>query len=86
MDTPSKGQSDAHSYWKMEAGIVEHITETNRIHLVLVDMQNRTLQPYLAAVNRILILEMTAQTECTEPATICRLHPRAPPGPSRHSK
>jgi hypothetical protein len=30
------------------------ITETNRIHLVLFGMQNRTLGLYLAAINRIL--------------------------------
>jgi hypothetical protein len=31
------------------------ITETNRIHLVLFGLQNRTCGPYLAAINRILI-------------------------------
>jgi hypothetical protein len=31
------------------------ITETNRIHLILFDMQNRTLGPYLAANSRLLI-------------------------------
>jgi hypothetical protein len=30
------------------------ITETNRIHLVLFVMQNRTFGPYLAAIHRIL--------------------------------
>jgi NLI interacting factor-like phosphatase len=32
------------------------VTETNRIQLVLFGMQNRTFGPYLAAINRILIL------------------------------
>jgi hypothetical protein len=31
---------------------LESITETNRIHLVLFDTQNRTLHPYLAVDNR----------------------------------
>jgi hypothetical protein len=31
------------------------ITDTNRMRLVLFDMQNRTLGPYLAAIDRILI-------------------------------
>jgi hypothetical protein len=31
------------------------ITETNRIHLVLFGAQNRTLDPYLAAIHGILI-------------------------------
>jgi hypothetical protein len=35
-----------------------HITETNRIHLVLFDMQNTTFGPYLAATHRILISVM----------------------------
>jgi hypothetical protein len=30
------------------------ITETNRLQLVLYDMQNRTIGPYLAAIHRIL--------------------------------
>jgi hypothetical protein len=34
---------------------VPSITETNRIHLVLFSMQNRTLSPCLAAINRIFI-------------------------------
>jgi hypothetical protein len=34
------------------------ITETNRIHLVLFGMQNRTLGPYSAAINRIFISVM----------------------------
>jgi hypothetical protein len=33
----------------------QRTTETNRIHLVLVSMQNRTLGPYLAAENRTFI-------------------------------
>jgi hypothetical protein len=32
-----------------------HITETNRMHLVLIGMQNRTFGPYLAAMYRIII-------------------------------
>jgi hypothetical protein len=35
------------------------ITETNRIHLALFGMQNRTFGPYLAAINRILISVVT---------------------------
>jgi hypothetical protein len=35
-----------------------YITEANRIHLVLSDIQNRTLHPYLAAINGILISVM----------------------------
>jgi hypothetical protein len=31
------------------------IAETNRIHLVLFGMQNRTCGPYLAAIHRFLI-------------------------------
>jgi hypothetical protein len=37
------------------------ITETNRMHLVLFGMQNRTFGPYLAAINRTLISVMSAQ-------------------------
>jgi hypothetical protein len=33
-------------------------TESNRVHLVLFGMQNRTLGPYLAAFDRILIAVM----------------------------
>jgi hypothetical protein len=34
------------------------IAETNRIHLVLFGVQNRTLRPYLTTIHRILILGM----------------------------
>jgi hypothetical protein len=34
------------------------ITDTNRIDLVLLGMQNRTLHPYLAAASRTLTLVM----------------------------
>jgi hypothetical protein len=34
------------------------ITKTNRIHLVLCGMLNRTFGPYFAAIDRILILFM----------------------------
>jgi hypothetical protein len=33
-------------------------TETNRMHVVLFGMQNRTFNPCLADINRILILAM----------------------------
>jgi hypothetical protein len=39
------------------------VTETNRIHLDLFGMQNRTLGPYLAAMYRILIPLTTAPNE-----------------------
>jgi hypothetical protein len=41
------------------AGRTAHITETNRIPLVLFDMHNGTLDPYLAATRRTLVLVMT---------------------------
>jgi hypothetical protein len=34
------------------------IIETNRIHLVLFGMQNRTFRPYFAATNKILVAVM----------------------------
>jgi hypothetical protein len=36
----------------------KYITETNRMHSVLFGMQNRTLRPYLTAMDRILISVM----------------------------
>jgi hypothetical protein len=38
------------------------ISETNRIQLVLSGMQNRTSDPYLAVINRILISVMFSAT------------------------
>jgi hypothetical protein len=35
--------------------VVPFITETNRIHLVLFGVQNRTFGPYVTAINRVLI-------------------------------
>jgi hypothetical protein len=35
--------------------VVALSTESNRIHLVLFGIQNRTFGPYLAAINRILV-------------------------------
>jgi hypothetical protein len=34
------------------------IPEINKMHLILIGMQNRTLRPYLAAIDRILISVM----------------------------
>jgi hypothetical protein len=38
--------------------LISDITETNRIHMVLFGMKNRTLGPYLAAINGFLISVM----------------------------
>jgi hypothetical protein len=40
-----------------------NITEIYRIHLVLFGMHNRTMRPYFAAINRILISVMQAPEE-----------------------
>jgi hypothetical protein len=44
----------------LRAGVkdIPYITETNTMHLVVFGVQNRTLRPYLAAINKILILLM----------------------------
>jgi hypothetical protein len=48
----------------------EHlIPETNRIRLILFSMQNRTLGPYLAAINRIFISLVPGR--CSE---FCPIH------------
>jgi hypothetical protein len=40
--------------------------DTNRNHLILFGMQNRTLSPYLAAINRILISLVACRTAAYE--------------------
>jgi hypothetical protein len=39
------------------------ITATNRMHLVLIGMQNRAFVPYLAAINRIRISVMVGMQQ-----------------------
>jgi hypothetical protein len=41
------------------------ITETNRVHLVLFGMQNRTSGPYLAAINRMHVSLMCVLAACS---------------------
>jgi hypothetical protein len=53
------------------------ITKTNRIHLVLFGMQNRTFGPYLAANDKILISLMqahaTERVRCPRKSPLQRL-------------
>jgi hypothetical protein len=53
------------------AATLQPIPETNRVHLALFGMQNRTFDPYLAANNRILISLMShvllAGLNCSAP-------------------
>jgi hypothetical protein len=49
-----------------------HITETNRIHLILFGMQNRTCVSYLAATHRIII-SGCARLVCSRTVPACRI-------------
>jgi hypothetical protein len=44
-----------HDLSAWDSPVASFVTETNRIHLILFDTQNRTLDPSLATFNRILI-------------------------------
>jgi hypothetical protein len=59
-----------------------HITGTDRIHLVLSGMQNRTFGPYLAAPIRILISVMALRVACGLGTVLPAEHPHMS---TRHS-
>jgi hypothetical protein len=68
---PSSPQSD----WPAARQQLPCITETNRLHSALFDMQNRTFCPYSAAIHEILISVMVHAWQAGPP----------PPPPQPHS-
>jgi hypothetical protein len=55
--------TDANSVGRSTERVALHMSETNRVPLVLFGMQNKTTGPYLAAIDRILISLVAGSTE-----------------------